>query len=345
MSNHFVQPLYDAALDIVGDIHGEIDALKSLMKVLGYDENGQHLAQRKLIFVGDLCDRGLNSVAVIQLVKRLIENGNAQCVLGNHELNLLIESKREGNGWFFGSPHEDDEKPFNSNAISAAEKDWIIQFLNTLPLALESEKLRIVHACWDQASIDALQQCHSSSIKAVYDQFVQRAEQQIQSSGIAHHAQQEELCYQAELKNPHAQVPLLENLAQKDILEQMHNPIKVLTSGAEVIVEHPFFAGGKWRMVGRLPWWQSYQAEIPVVMGHYWRNFNSTEQKSGLFKHIDAVQWFGLKGNVFCVDYSVGKRYLDRHHQRDFSHQLIALRFPERVLMLEDGRQLQTEPS
>ena len=161
MSNHFVQPLYDAALDIVGDIHGEIDALKSLMKVLGYDGNGQHLAQRKLIFVGDLCDRGLDSVAVIQLVKRLIENGNAQCVLGNHELNLLIESKREGNGWFFGSPHEDDEKPFNSNAISAAEKDWIIQFLNTLPLALESEKLRIVHACWDQASIDALQQCHS----------------------------------------------------------------------------------------------------------------------------------------------------------------------------------------
>lgn len=101
MSNHFVQPLYDAALDIIGDIHGEIDALKSLMKVLGYDENGQHLAQRKLIFVGDLCDRGLDSVAVIQLVKRLIENGNAQCVLGNHELNLLIESKREGNGWFW----------------------------------------------------------------------------------------------------------------------------------------------------------------------------------------------------------------------------------------------------
>ena len=37
--------------------------------------------------------------------------------------------------------------------------------------------------------------------------------------------------------------------------------------------------------------------------------------------------------------------YLDRHHQRDFSHQLIALRFPECVLMLEDGRQLQTEPN
>lgn len=48
MLNHFVQPLYDAALDIVGDIHGEIDALKSLMKVLGYDGNGQHLAQRNL---------------------------------------------------------------------------------------------------------------------------------------------------------------------------------------------------------------------------------------------------------------------------------------------------------
>lgn len=54
------------------------------MQILGYDRKGSHNKSRKLIFVGDLCDRGLDSVAVIKLVKYLIDNDNAQCVLGNH---------------------------------------------------------------------------------------------------------------------------------------------------------------------------------------------------------------------------------------------------------------------
>ena len=136
MVNSFVQTLFDAPLDIVGDIHGEIDALNSLLDVLGYDENGDHPEQRKLIFVGDLCDRGADSLAVIQRVKTLIEQGNAQCILGNHELNLLIHSKREGNGWFFGSPHEDDHKPFASHPASVHDQHWILDFLSHLPLEI-----------------------------------------------------------------------------------------------------------------------------------------------------------------------------------------------------------------
>ncbi|MEK5745928.1 metallophosphoesterase, partial [Acinetobacter variabilis] len=78
---------------------GEIDALNSLLHVMGYNLKGEHPEQRKLIFVGDLCDRGQNSVAVIQQVKILMERAHAYCVLGNHELNLLNQSYREGNGW------------------------------------------------------------------------------------------------------------------------------------------------------------------------------------------------------------------------------------------------------
>jgi len=90
-------------------------------------------------------------------------------------------------------------------------------------------------------------------------------------------------------------------------------------------------------MVDRLPWWDYYEDDIPVVIGHYWRNFNTTEKKTGFFKHIDSLQWFGLKQNVFCVDYSVGKRYLDRQHNRNFSNKLVALRLPENLLLLDDG--------
>lgn len=57
--NKFIAKLFNGPLDIIGDVHGEIDALKNLIRVLGYDEKGNHPEQRKLIFVGDICDRGI----------------------------------------------------------------------------------------------------------------------------------------------------------------------------------------------------------------------------------------------------------------------------------------------
>ncbi len=52
-----IQPLPAGALDIVGDIHGEYDALIHLLAHLGYDEQGQHAQSRTLVFVGDFCHR------------------------------------------------------------------------------------------------------------------------------------------------------------------------------------------------------------------------------------------------------------------------------------------------
>ena len=337
MKNIFIQRIYDAPIDIIGDIHGEIDALQNLIQILGYDRDGNHNENRKLIFVGDLCDRGLDSVAVIKLVKHLVDNGNAQCVLGNHELNILIHSKREGNGWFFGSPHEDDDKKFNSKEASLHDREMIIRFLSTLPLVLESEKIRVVHACWDNASIASLMKDKSKSVKEAYDLFTKRIEEHLTKSGIAQKARKEELGYEFQLKDIYSKVPFLKNLAHKHVVEQMNNPVKVVTSGTEAFADDMFFAGGKWRMVKRLKWWDQYESDIPVVVGHYWRNFNKGEKKRDLFQHIDPLHWFGAKKNVFCIDYSVGKRYEDRQHQREFSNKLVALRFPENYLVQEDG--------
>ena len=82
-----IGPLFVGPLDIVGDIHGEIDALRDLLKHLGYAETGEHPAGRRLVFIGDLTDRGPDSPAVAALVADLVKRELAQCVLGNHELN------------------------------------------------------------------------------------------------------------------------------------------------------------------------------------------------------------------------------------------------------------------
>ncbi|MEO1914747.1 MAG: metallophosphoesterase, partial [Myxococcales bacterium] len=57
----------------MGDIHGELGALVSLLKKLGYDHDGRHAQQRKLVFVGDLIDRGPDSPGVLRAVKRLVD--------------------------------------------------------------------------------------------------------------------------------------------------------------------------------------------------------------------------------------------------------------------------------
>lgn len=82
-------------------MHGELEALRGLLTQLGYDQSGRHPEGRQLVFVGDLVDRGPESAAVVELVAQLVAEGRAQCVLGNHELNILREDPKRDNDWFF----------------------------------------------------------------------------------------------------------------------------------------------------------------------------------------------------------------------------------------------------
>lgn len=108
MTSGTIGALFDGPLDIVGDVHGEASALNQLMMRLGYRSDGRHPDGRRLVFVGDLVDRGEDSPAVVERVADLVERGLAQCVLGNHELNLVIDSRKEGNGWFYDAVEDHD---------------------------------------------------------------------------------------------------------------------------------------------------------------------------------------------------------------------------------------------
>ena len=82
-------------LDIIGDIHGCLDEALELLAQLGYDVaivDGRytlsHGQGRKVVFVGDLVDRGPNSPGVIRLVMDSVAAGAAFCVAGNHDVKL-----------------------------------------------------------------------------------------------------------------------------------------------------------------------------------------------------------------------------------------------------------------
>jgi protein phosphatase len=96
------QPLWNnrkaehGPFDIVGDVHGCFDELVELLGQLGYTINQQddrYTASspdgRKLVFVGDLVDRGPGTVQVLRLVSHLVQSGQAFCVPGNHDMKLV----------------------------------------------------------------------------------------------------------------------------------------------------------------------------------------------------------------------------------------------------------------
>jgi protein phosphatase len=80
--------------DIIGDVHGCADELKELLAELGYAFDDdivsyRHPLARKAIFLGDLADRGPNSVDVIDTVRRMFEAGSALAIPGNHDEKLI----------------------------------------------------------------------------------------------------------------------------------------------------------------------------------------------------------------------------------------------------------------
>lgn len=79
----------EQALDVIGDVHGLADGLQALLTKLGYDAAFQHPEGRKLCFLGDLVDRGPQSLAVLDLVRAIVAQGH-YCVKGNHDNNLAL---------------------------------------------------------------------------------------------------------------------------------------------------------------------------------------------------------------------------------------------------------------
>jgi hypothetical protein len=153
--------------DIIGDVHGQANALHRILGKLGYEqksESWRHPDGRKAIFLGDFVDIGPGQLDVITTVRRMIDGGDALAVMGNHELNALA--------WFLPDQQNPGEylrphfsEPWGSknrhqHAAFLAEVEAnpslhseIIDWFFTLPLWLELPEIRVVHACWSPEHI------------------------------------------------------------------------------------------------------------------------------------------------------------------------------------------------
>jgi len=81
--------------DIIGDIHGCFDELQELLTDLGYkiEQDGRDFRVtppdgRKVVFLGDLVDRGPRVTDVLRLVMGMVRENTGICVPGNHDIKL-----------------------------------------------------------------------------------------------------------------------------------------------------------------------------------------------------------------------------------------------------------------
>ena len=201
----------------------------------------------------------------------------------------------------------------------------------------------MVHACWDPESLGSLP--GDGEIARVAKGFQETLLQGLREEGLLARAKEEWARF-AKLKDPSIRPDvLLPGMLAVSLAEQAGNPIKVLTSGKEEAIKGPenfFFVGGKWRVVQRSRWWEHYDDDAAVVVGHYWRRRGEADPgKDDLWDEVPSLGWAGPRGNVFCIDYSVGRRFLERWQGRqDFVGGLAALRWPERTVVFDDRPQV-----
>jgi hypothetical protein len=155
-----------SGFDVIGDVHGCADKLRGLLAVLGYRHSGgayRH-SGRQAVFVGDLIDRGLQQVETVQMVRAMVDAGTARVTMGNHEFNAISYATADPDeaGRFMrrhdgpkGPKHRAQHEAFLAQ-VGEAEQAEIVAWFRTLPLWLDLDGLRVVHACWHDPSLAVL---------------------------------------------------------------------------------------------------------------------------------------------------------------------------------------------
>jgi hypothetical protein len=290
--------------DLIGDIHGHADALQQLLVKLGYSRHKgvyRH-PERQAIFLGDFIDRGPHIRETLEIVRPMVESSAALSVMGNHELNALAfhtpDPKKPGEHL---RPH--NEKNSNQHAetmrqVPAGELASYLSWFRTLPLWLELDGLRVVHACWDARMAEHVEG------ETVTDEFLASA-----------CLEDGELFGPVEtlLKGKEAKLPPGVTITDKDGHKRTATRIKWFDDPTG----HTYGSYSMEPIECALPLPQSVLDEAvpypeeakPVFVGHYWMKAPRPEL---LRQNIACVDWSVAKGGFLCAYRWDGEQELDQ---------------------------------
>lgn len=277
--------------DLIGDIHGHAGALVKLLEHLGYRHSGSGYCHpaRKVIFLGDFIDRGEHLAQhkqLLTIVMPMVQNGHALAVMGNHEFNALAYHT-EVNGLFL-RPHTEKNRKQHSAFLNEFDEDFeakneVLDFFYELPMWLELDGLRVVHACWDYGAIEFLRAREGS--KMTPDLLVRAS-----TEGTPEFKAVETL-----LKGHEIPLPIGVNFTDKDGNVREWIRVQWWNSEATALGDIALPFGIELGDSANLPMPQGipkYDAsDKPCFIGHYWLSGDPEP----------------LAANIACLDYSVAK--------------------------------------
>jgi hypothetical protein len=293
--------------DIIGDIHGHADALKTLLHQLGYREQrgAWRHPERQAIFVGDFIDRGPQQLETLATVRAMVEAGSARAVMGNHELNAIAwflpdpanpgEHLRPHHSAKYGAKNRQQHQAF-LDAVEgrAVHRTWVKWFL-TLPLWLDLPELRVIHACWHPSYLGYLTPLLTAE-RCLTEALMVPAT--LEPDHEAEKDSPEPSVYKAvEALLKGIEMPLPEGVSyrDKDGHERRHARVRWWDAEAGTVDRAALLSDAERAGLPAHPVPDHLRVEPatekPIFVGHYWMNGTPGP----------------LSDSVVCVDYSVAK--------------------------------------
>ncbi len=208
---------------IIPDVHADHDRLILTLTAAGFESGPsgyRHPEGHKALFLGDLIDNGPENLRVITTVRSMVEDGEALCLMGNHELNAILTH---------GGHRARSEKNLKQHATFLRELPFgdpkaeeVLAWFRTLPLRAEFEGFRAAHAFWgDDAVFAPLTETHGDVILTHLDPDLL------------------------------PEIGREEGALASEILDVTKGPEIRLPEGDFGFADHY----GHWRTAGRLRWW------------------------------------------------------------------------------------------
>ena len=280
--------------DLIGDIHGHANELVELLELLGYDRRQGYFShpERLIVFVGDFIDRGPQIGDVLRIVRPMVDNSAALAVMGNHELNALAYHTRDpDNAGEFLRPHSVKNVRQHRETLqqlAANELYEAVEWFRSLPMWLDLDGVRVVHACWSPFQIE--------KIEVAVIEYGHVTTEFLRAAFNPNHELFDAV--DCVLKGPELVLPGGASFEDKD--GHRRNAIRTRwfddpagrtfrsysLPSSDFVPDEPLTIDP-----GRIPY-RYDESEPPVFVGHYW---------------LRAERPTPLAPNVACLDYSVAK--------------------------------------
>ena len=247
--------------------------------------------------MGDFIDRGPKIRETLQIVRAMVSRDAAEAVIGNHEFNALCFHTERWQGRLSATAFRQKQHQHSETLAAGGGFGGVAELLTwfkDLPIFLELDGLRVVHAAWDEAAIQAVRGRSFHDAKFLSDAGTKGTP--------------EAVAIEILLKGHEIPLPEGEICRDKDGTERSEMRVRWWRSQSEA---HTYLAvavpGAVRFRICPCPNRRCRRCHViaksdpPVVFGHYW---------------LPADAPRPLSDNAACVDFSVAKQADFSRHTR-----------------------------